>query len=232
MKILGVDTSSSVCAVGIFENEKLLRENVLDNGRTHSENLMPLIEKTLNDADLNLDDIDCIAVVVGPGSFTGIRIGVASCKAMAEFKNIKIIPIISLESLAANEYGRHGIICSMIDAKNDQIFCGVFDENLKKVEEYMADDINSVLEKLTKYDNIIFVGNGSNVHKESINNFFKEKDIAFSDNNTQNAKSLGIIANKKVLKCEFVSADELIPVYLRKSQAERMRDEKQNSKNV
>lgn len=228
MKLLCADTSSSVCAVGIFEDDKLIKENTLDNGRTHSENFMPLVEKTLNDANLTLDDIEAIGVVVGPGSFTGIRIGVASCKAMSEVKNIKVIPIISLESLAANEYGKNKKICSMIDARNSQVFCGIFNENIEKIEEYMADDINNVLEKISKYDNVIFVGNGTCVNKEKIVEAFKSKNIEFSDNNSQNADSLGIIAYKKAQKSEFISADELIPVYLRKSQAERMKNEKKN----
>ena len=73
MKNLVTDTSSSVCSVGLFEDDKLIVKNELDNGKTHSENFMPLVEKTLNDASMTLDDLDYIAVVVGPGSFTGIR---------------------------------------------------------------------------------------------------------------------------------------------------------------
>ena len=76
MKILVADTSSSVCSVGVFEDNVLINKNELDNGKTHSENFIPLVEKTLNEAKLKLDDIEYLAVVVGPGSFTGIRIGV------------------------------------------------------------------------------------------------------------------------------------------------------------
>ena len=119
---------------GLFEDDKLIKENVLDNGRTHSENFMPLVKKTLEDANVSLDEIDYMGVVVGPGSFTGIRIGIASCKAMAEVKNIKIIPITSLESLAANEKGNSDIICSMIDARNNQVYCGIFNRDLKKMK--------------------------------------------------------------------------------------------------
>lgn len=106
MKILACDTSSSVCAVGVFENDKLIIKNELDNGKTHSENFMPLVEKSLREVNLKLADMDYLSVVVGPGSFTGIRIGVASCKAMAEVANIKMISLYSLEVLARNEYGK------------------------------------------------------------------------------------------------------------------------------
>lgn len=223
MKILACDTSSSVCAVGVFENDKLINKNELDNGKTHSENFMPLVEKTLRDADLSLVDIDYVATVVGPGSFTGIRIGVASCKAMAEVASKKMISLYSLEVLAANEYKKGKNICALIDARNNQVYCGIFDENLDKKEEFMADDIGVCLENLSKYDDIVFVGDGSVIHQEQIEKLFKNKNIEFSKNNKQNADGLGIASNKKVENVEFVSADEIIPVYLRKSQAERMK---------
>ena len=208
---------------GLFEDDKLIKENVLDNGRTHSENFMPLVKKTLEDANVSLDEIDYMGVVVGPGSFTGIRIGIASCKAMAEVKNIKIIPITSLESLAANEKGNSDIICSMIDARNNQVYCGIFNRDLKKNENYAADDINDVLNFIENYYNIIFVGDGATLHRDLIKEKMTSKNIKFSVNNKQNVKSLGIIAFQKMNEGGFLTADDIVPMYLRKSQAERMK---------
>lgn len=225
MKILVADTSSSVCITGVFEDDKLIAENCLDNGKTHSENFMPLIKKSLEDAKLSLNDIDVIGIVVGPGSFTGIRIGIASCKAMAEVIGIKVIPIVSLESLAGNEIENSEVICSMIDARNNQVYCGIFDRNVESKEELIADDINSVLEKVSKYDNIVFVGDGAVLHRDLIKEKMVGKNISFSENNKQNVNSLGIITYKKACKKEFLTADEVIPMYLRKSQAERMKNE-------
>lgn len=225
MKILVADTSSSVCITGVFEDDKLIAENCLDNGKTHSENFMPLIKKSLEDAKLSLNDIDVIGIVVGPGSFTGIRIGIAGCKAMAEVIGIKVIPIVSLESLAGNEIENSEVICSMIDARNNQVYCGIFDRNVESKEELIADDINSVLEKISKYDNIVFVGDGAVLHRDLIKEKMVGKNISFSENNKQNVNSLGIITYKKACKKEFLTADEVIPMYLRKSQAERMKNE-------
>ncbi len=229
MKILVADTSSSVCSVGVFENDVLINKNELDNGKTHSENFMPLVEKTLNEAEMKLDDIEYLAVVVGPGSFTGIRIGVASCKAMAEIKGLKIVPVYSLDSLAANEVGNGNVICSMIDARNNQVYCGIYDNKINKLEEYMADDIENVLLALNKYDDIVFVGDGAVLHEAMIREKMVDKKIFFSSNNKQNAESLGIIAYKKIKNGEFTDPDSVVPVYLRKSQAERMKDAKENS---
>lgn len=229
MKILVADTSSSVCSVGVFENDVLINKNELDNGKTHSENFMPLVEKTLNEAEMKLDDIEYLAVVVGPGSFTGIRIGVASCKAMAEIKELKVVPVYSLDSLAANEVGNGNVICSMIDARNNQVYCGIYDNKINKLEEYMADDIENVLSALNKYDDIVFVGDGAVLHEAMIREKMVDKKIVFSSNNKQNAESLGIIAYKKIKNGEFTDPDSVVPVYLRKSQAERMKDAKENS---
>lgn len=229
MKILVADTSSSVCSVGVFEDNVLINKNELDNGKTHSENFMPLVEKTLNEAKLKLDDIEYLAVVVGPGSFTGIRIGVASCKAMAEIKGLKVVPVYSLDSVAANEVENGNVICSMIDARNNQVYCGIYDNKINKLEEYMADDIENVLLVLNKYDDIVFVGDGAVLHEDMIREKMVDKKIVFSSNNKQNAESLGIIAYKKIKNGEFTDPDSVVTVYLRKSQAERLKDAKENS---
>lgn len=229
MKILVADTSSCVCSVGIFEDDKLIGKNEIDNGRTHSENFMPLVKKTFEDANLKLDDMDYLAVVVGPGSFTGIRIGVSACKAMAEIKNIKVVPIISLDLLATNAFKNSSVICSMIDARNNQVYCGIYDLEINKIEEYVADDIECVLNILKKYDDISFVGDGAVLHEQMIKDFLMDKKLHFLENNKQNVDSLGIIAYKKIKNGDITDADSIVPVYLRKSQAERMRDAKKNS---
>lgn len=224
MKILSVDTSSKICAVAILENENVIKENELNNGLTHSENFMPLLDKTLKEANLILDDIDLISCVVGPGSFTGIRIGVASIKAIAQFKNIPIVSITSLESLAYNVDQKCDVICSLIDARNNQVYCGIFDSNKELLEDYIADDILVIIEKLEKYNNIIFVGDGQEIHGEIIKEKLGKNNIQFSDSNEQNGKSCGLCGYHKYLKEKDVkNYNTLNPIYLRKSQAERMK---------
>lgn len=148
---------------------------------------------------------------------------------MADVKNIKIVPVTSLETLAGNEKGNARIICSMIDARNDQVYCGIFDEDIKLKEEYIADDINVVSENLKKYDDILFVGDGAILHKDLIEKTLANKSIRFSENNKQNALSLGIVAYEKIKNGAIIAADELVPMYLRKSQAERMKNESKDS---
>ena len=221
MKILAIDTSSSICSVALLEDDRVIDVLNLDDGKTHSENLMPLIDEILNKNSVDIKNIDLLACCVGPGSFTGIRIGVATIKPIAEVLNIKVASITSLESLARNIETENKTIVSLIDARNNQVYCGIFDENYEKKEDYIADDINLVIEKLSRYKDIIFVGNGSEVHKSLLE---KIPNVVFANNNSQTAVSVGKLGYKKYLKNELCSADTVLPIYLRKSQAERLKN--------
>ncbi|MBQ7410744.1 MAG: tRNA (adenosine(37)-N6)-threonylcarbamoyltransferase complex dimerization subunit type 1 TsaB [Clostridia bacterium] len=220
MKILAIDTSSPICSVAILEDDKLIDKNELNDGRTHSENLMPLLDELLKRNNLEPKAIELIACCVGPGSFTGIRIGVASIKPIAEVLNIKVASVMSLETLARSVEGKNTIV-SLIDARNNQVYCGIFDEQYNKKEEYLADDINEIIEVLKKYENICFVGNGAELHKELLTNSLK--NVEFSKENNQSAENVGKIGYKKYLENDLCTADTIMPVYLRKSQAERLK---------
>ena len=224
MKILAVDTSSEICSVAILEDNKVIVENSLNDGKTHSENLMTIMENTLEENKIKLSDIDLIACSVGPGSFTGIRIGVSSIKAIAEVLDVPVASVTSLETLAQNVEVKGATIVSLIDAKNDQVYAGIFDDNYNKKEEYIADSIYNVIERLKEYENIILVGNGAIKYKglleESVQN------ISFSDSNLQSASNVGKIGYKKHKEKDLASADTIMPMYLRKSQAERLKKEK------
>lgn len=220
MKNLAIDTSSEVCGVALLEDNNLIDDNSLNNGRTHSENLMILVEEILKRNNVKLSEIDLISVVVGPGSFTGIRIGVATVKALAEVNDIKLAEVTSLESLSQNITDSKTKV-SLIDARNDQVYCGIFDENNKLKEDYIADSINVVVHNISKYDNVTFVGNGAIKFKNLlIENF---KDCKFSEENEQIAKNAGIIGYNKYVQGNLKDANTILPIYLRKSQAERMK---------
>lgn len=220
MKILAVDTSSAICSVAILEDDKLIDKNELDDGKTHSENLMPLLDELLKRNSIDIKEIELIACTVGPGSFTGIRIGVATIKPIAEVLNIKVASVMSLEALARNIENKETIV-SLIDARNNQVYAGIFDKNYNKKEEYIADDINEVIKALEKYETITFVGNGAILHKELLTNSLK--NVEFVENNKQTAENVGKIGYKKYLENDLCNADTIMPVYLRKSQAERLK---------
>ena len=220
MKILAIDTSSAICSTAILENDIVIDENNLDNGRTHSENLMPLIDELLKRNNMNIKDIELLVCSVGPGSFTGIRIGVATIKPIAEILGVQVASVNSLEGLARNIENAETIV-SMIDARNNQVYCGVFDKEYHQKEDLMADDINVIIENLKKYEKITFVGNGAILHKELLISNLKE--CRFIENNNQSASNFGKIGYQKFLINDLCTADTLVPIYLRKSQAERLK---------
>ncbi|MBQ2938033.1 MAG: tRNA (adenosine(37)-N6)-threonylcarbamoyltransferase complex dimerization subunit type 1 TsaB [Clostridia bacterium] len=219
MKILCIDTSSNLCSVAILENTTLINKLELNNGLTHSETLMPLIKNLLDSSKINLKDIDLLAVDIGPGSFTGLRIGIATVKAFSDSLNIPCVGISSLEILAYN-IKDNGIICSTIDCKNNNCYFALYELNSNNytiLEEPQADSIENIMNLLnSKYTNksIYFVGDG--IKKETSSNYL-------------NIENLGIAAFKK-FNDNFIN-ENILPLYLKKPQAQQQLEEKmKNSK--
>lgn len=225
MRVLSIDTSSNICGIAILEDKKNINEISQNNGLTHSESLMPIIKETLENLDLTLTDIDLIVCDKGPGSFTGIRIGVATAKAFSDSLNITTIGISSLETLAYN-VKENGIICSLIDAKNDNVYVGVFENingNYILRRNYTTENINDLLTelKLVEYS-ITFVGDGAVNYKSIITCALPSK-CNFIDNNDLSAYNLGLAGLSHYKNEQF---DDVTPLYLRKPQAERMLENK------
>lgn len=231
MKILAIDTSSEICSTAILEDEIIIDENNLESGKTHSENLIPVLDEIIKRNNVDLKDIDLFACSVGPGSFTGIRIGISTIKSMAEVLNKPIASITSLETLARNiendekinNIENREVVVSIIDAKNNQVYSGIFDKKFNKIEDYIANDINYVIEKIKKYNNAIIVGNGAIVHKKLLQE--QLDNPIFLENNKQLAKNVGKMAYKKYIENELYNADTLFPIYLKKSHAEKLKKE-------
>ena len=230
MKILSIDTSSNICSVSLLENNNVIKELNIDNEKTHSEKLMPLVKEIFELTNTNLKQVNLIACDKGPGSFTGIRIGISSVKAMAQVLDIPTLGVTSLEGLAYNVELINGTICSLIDARNNQVYCGIFDNEYNLLEDYLADDINIVIEHLKKYQNITFVGDGSIIHKSLLKDNLC--NVQFSEKNKLSSVNIGKCAYKKYLEGCKENADTLLPLYLRKSQAERMKDLNEPNNNL
>lgn len=236
MKILAVDTSSKLCNVAILEDKNLIKKLELDNGLTHSETLMPLIQQLLNECSLSLNNINLLVSDIGPGSFTGIRIGVSSCKAFSDSLNIPCVGISSLEVLAYN-IQNDGIICSTIDCKNNNCYFALYElnsGNYNVLIEPCAKSVNDVLDLLnSQYYNkcISFVGDGipsEKLHSIYDNNADSEvnKNIISSYLNVENLGTAGykkFINNKKI-------GEEILPLYLKKPQAQIQLEEKLKAK--
>lgn len=235
MKILAIDTSSPRCTVCICENEEVIIQLNSDDEKTHSEKLMPMISKIFDESKLNLSDIDLLASCLGPGSFTGVRIGISTIKAFADSTNIPTVGVSSLEGLAYNT-PKDGLICSIIDAKNENIYYGIFEfqnticqkqiclstDNIKNLADYLISLSSS-------YSNISFVGDGAILYKRFLNESLIPyyKNISFAEGSKNLACSISIAksAYNKYKNGEFGDSNTLTPLYLRKSQAERAFEE-------
>ena len=235
MKILSVDTSSANCSVSIVEVDKDKNYNIIayennSEEKTHSQKLMPMIDDMFKKSNLSLDNIDLLACALGPGSFTGIRIGIATIKAFADVKNIPTVGVSSLESLAYN-ITDNSIIFPIIDCKNNNVYSALFshkDDNYLQIGDNIAENINVVLDTFVNnldasFKSICFVGNGSILYKDLIEDKFKESnyELIFSNSNVQDSISLAKCAYDKYLKGFYGDSNFISPLYLRKSQAER-----------
>lgn len=224
MKILSIETSGNICAVALNQDDKLIREEIIEDGNTHSVKLMPLVDKLLKETNTSVKDIDLFACDLGPGSFTGIRIGVSTIKAFLDITDKKAVGITSLETLAYN-LNTEDIVCSLIDAKNENVYYGFFKKENDiyiNIDELGFDNIENVIEiAKNKNKKIIFIGNGSNVYKDMIESKMKEAQVILDENkNKLNARNIALAAYYK--QTEAVDSNNLNPIYLRKSSAERL----------
>ena len=231
MKVLAIDTSSKLCSVAILEDTNLIKKLELDNGLTHSETLMPLIKQLLNECKLSLNDIDLLVSDIGPGSFTGIRIGVSTCKAFSDSLNIPCVGVSSLEVLAYN-IKDDGIICSTIDCKNDNCYFALYQLNnsvYSVLEEPCAksvDDVLSLLKSDYNTTNVNFVGDG--ISSAQLCNFCIDKFNADKSNfesskeefcSYLNIENLGIAGFTKFINTNKIG-ENILPLYLKKPQAQ------------
>ena len=236
MKILAIDTSSKICSVTIFEDTNPIIELQNDDEKTHSVKLMPMVDKAFNETNLTLDDIDLLVCSLGPGSFTGVRIGIATIKAFADAKNIPVVGISSLEILAYNvkelPLSSNSLVCSMIDAKNENIYCGLykFSKNSCNQLSIFAENIHTSIEKIKEialeynYKDIIFVGDATLLYKDLLVSSFTTP--IFAEDNIQKGSSIAIAGYFKYSNKEYGDSSSLSPIYLKKSQAERTLEEK------
>ena len=251
MKILAIDTSSKVCSVAITEDSQKIIELHSDDEKTHSVKLMPMIDEVFHSTNLTLDNIDLLACSVGPGSFTGVRIGISTVKAFADVKGIPVVQVSSLEGLAYNVVNENipatqlvsTLFCSLIDANNGNVYCGLYryyNNCLNQVTDLIAENIETVVAKIdtmlhsfsSQFNHIVFVGDGAVFYKDLVNKSFDNANInihfANDGKNNVNSVSIATAGYVKYTNGDYGDSNILSPLYLRKSQAERALEEKNN----
>ena len=230
MKILSFESTAKIASCAVTDGERLLASYSINNGLTQSELLMPMAESIMSCLKLGYDELDALACSVGPGSFTGVRIGAALVKGIAFMRDIPCISVSTLEALAENLFGTEGIIVPVMDARRGQVYTAIFKYEggaMTRITEDMAISTAVLLEELLKTEGKIYlVGDGYEVARRALSPLgdrLMETPPALIE---ESAYSVARVAARKLARGESDTDLTLMPTYLRVPQAERERLEK------
>ena len=248
MKVLALDSSGLVASVALVEKGAmggtLLAEYTVNYKKTHSQTLLPMLDEIVKMTELSLETVDAIAVAAGPGSFTGLRIGSATAKGLGLALGKPLVAVPTLDALAFNLWGQQGLVCPLMDARREQVYTGIYefqDGRLKCLVPPMATDIREIAGKLCAMNrDVTFLGDGVPVYGHKLTEILlagltaagKKHWYAPAHLNRQRAGSVGALALQYIQEGKTQTAAEHRPEYLRLSQAERERAEKNNKGNV
>ena len=244
MKILSIDTSSSICSVAILEDTKIIKEMHNFSEKEHSETLMPMIDELFKTTNLSLDSIGLIACSVGPGSFTGIRIGIATVKAFADAKNIPVVGVNSLEAMAYLGVAQKGDgeFVSILDARNDNVYFAIYKMKKGQFSIYKNPEAMQISEAITYIDNlklpIYFLGDIVNADLARIEQLYLSR-VSIEKANSEDVNKHEYLTNVGSLAIGvalaglnrykngiYGNSNSLTPMYLRKPQAQRQKEGK------
>lgn len=231
MKILAIDSSGQVASVAIVTDEAVLAEYSVNYKKTHSQTLLPMVEEVMKMTGTEGQDLDAVAVTNGPGSYTGLRIGSSTVKGLAMVWNKPVVPVPTVDTLAANYPDYDGLICPLMDARRGQVYTGIYrftDGKLVAVVPQVCTMLSDITKQLNALgEKVLFLGDGVPVHRAAIAEQVKVPyTLAPMHRLMQSAASLGFLACEYLREGRTVSATELVPEYLRLSQAEREREER------
>lgn len=233
MKLLGIDSSGLVASVAIVEEENLIGEYTINYKKTHSQTLLPMLDELKKMTELDLTEIDAIAIAAGPGSFTGLRIGSATAKGLAFALKKPIIPVPTVDGLAYNLYGHRDLVCPLMDARRGQTYTGLYsfttDRPIKMqtLIPQCAVGIDEITEKINEYGKaVVFLGDGVPVFRDYLSQHLQVPyTFAPAHLNKQRAGAVAALGAELFEQGIYESAAEHKPEYLRLSQAERERME-------
>ena len=235
MLILAFETSAKAASVALLENGKLLGESYQNTGMTHSQTLMVMAEDTLKTAGKTANGVDAVAVAEGPGSFTGVRIGVAAAKGFAWGRELPCYGVSTLEAMAASLGIYRGYVCPVMDARRSQVYNALFHVNCGEYTRIAPDraislqDLGAELQNLT--EPVFLVGDGSNLCYNTLSETVPNLVLPPEHRMHQRAVGVALLAEKAALSGTPGDGAALTPNYLRLSQAERERMEKLQDKN-
>lgn len=220
MRILGIDTSTKYAGVALLEDGNIIAQSIMQFQAGHSEKLLPEIAHILEVMKIPVETIDYYAITVGPGSFTGLRVGLSTLKGLSFVTNKKVIPVSTLEVIAWGFPYCNYQICPMLDARKKEVFAALFkwEENeIRRIKEDSVIKVEFLIEWIK--EETVFIGSGVELYREKLIEKFDSKAIFLpSLYSVPNPAVVAHIASKRIK--EAMSAKDLKPVYLRKSEAE------------
>ena len=223
MLVLGIDSTSDAATAAVVCDGVLLCEYTQNQKKTHSVKMLPMVESMLDDLEIKLSDIDVFACGIGPGSFTGVRIGAATVRAFCDTLKKDAAAVTSLEALYNNVNSFDGVVISLVFARENECYTAAFCDGSQILAPCVmtVDDIVSYAKDLR----CMFVGDGAIINKEALS---KVDNAVFAEgrHNIISAGAIAEIGYKKALLGDVGNSNIIAPLYLRKSQAEREYDEK------
>ncbi len=230
MHILAIDTSTRSCSAALIEDENLRAELTIDIGETHSKHIMALIDQVIGEANLKIADVDGFSVTRGPGTFTGLRIGLGTVKGLAMALGKPIAGVSSLEALAVQACCSDRLICSLIDARRMQVYCRCYrckDDEIAIPST--PERVCSVQEAIAAFDEpVMFIGSGAILYASHISEQLGHRArFAPCSQHTIRASTVALLGREKIMNGDTEDLAGFVPAYLRKSDAE-LNLEKQN----
>lgn len=228
MNILAIDTSGPSAGAAVLRDGEVLSEIFLNNGLTHSQTIMPSAEDALAKAGLNPAQVDLFACVVGPGSFTGVRIGACAVRGMAHALGKKCAAVDALEALAHGAFGFGGVVCPILDARRDQVYCAAFraGERPVRILDDAAESIGEFFDRLPEGERLLFVGEAAPIHAAEIRARFGDQAVIGPAHMLHVKPSAAADIAWRMEESEYVAPELLLPLYLRAPSAEREREAK------
>jgi len=227
VNILALETSAKAVSCAVVRDGALIASAFQATGLTHSRTLMPMVETMLQNSELSLTDMDAVAVAIGPGSFTGLRIGVSAAKGLAWALGKPCVAVSTLEAMSRNAACWQGLVVCAMDARRNQVYNALFEANpggFTRLSEDRAISLAELADELTGESRpILVVGDGAHLALNHLQNVGIPCRPAPPGLVLQSAVGVGLVAHEMLLRGETVSAQELRPNYLRLSQAERER---------
>ena len=236
MLILSIDSSTPVAGIAVSDGMQLLGEITLNTKNTHSEKLMPLVKHLLDELALSVNDLDAIAVTQGPGSFTGLRIGMATAKGLAQGAGKKLIAVPTLDCLAQNLLHYPGIICPIMNAQKKQVYTAIYRsgrDKLERLSDYQAIAVEQLAAQLKELqEDVWFVGDGvaafADVFQELLGDACRFAD---GHNILPRAGALAMLAAERASEEQFDDLYQAELIYIRKSEAEVQWEARQQNQN-